>query len=166
MLHIYYGFGRGKTSTLNGTALRAISSKKKVEYFRFLKGRETGENEQLAKLGLEIKNYHFTNKFTKDMTPEEKIKTKEIILKGLKDISESSADIIFLDEFLDLVETKHATTEQLLDAIKDHIKTKDVLISGHYFLKEIFDKADLITHLKAEKHYFNKGVQAKKGIEF
>ncbi len=166
MLHIYYGFGRGKTSTLNGTILRSIAANKSVEYFRFLKGRKTGENKELKILGVKVQNFHHTDKFTKDMTKEEKDKTREIVLEGLNKISASKADIIYLDEFLDLVETGHATEEEMILVIQKHIKTKDVLISGHYKLEKLFALADLITHFDAEKHYFDKGVQAKKGIEY
>ncbi|CAM9129568.1 cob(I)yrinic acid a,c-diamide adenosyltransferase [Mycoplasma marinum] len=167
MLHIYYGFGRGKTSTLNGTVLRAISANKKIEYFRFLKGRKTGEDEQLAKLGVVVRNFHYTDKFTIEMTDEEKRKEREIVLKGLNAISSSKAEVIFIDEGLDLVKTKHATEDEIILAIQTPYRNNaDILISGHYKLDSIFEVADLITEFIPEKHYFDKGVKAKKGIEF
>ncbi len=167
MLHIYYGFGRGKTSTLNGTILRTLSANISVEYFRFLKGVKTGEDPQLKKLGVEVQNFHETDKFTKDMTEEEKKRTRVTVLKGLEKIKNSKADAIFLDEFLDLVETQHASEEEIWDAIEEHFKNgKDILISGHYKLEKFFSNADLITEFTPIKHYLDKGVKAKKGIEF
>ncbi len=167
MLHIYYGFGRGKTSTLNGTVLRSIEANLSIDYFRFLKGRETGENAQLKKLGLIVQNFHHTDKFTMDMTEEEKKETRKVVLKGLQSIQNSKADVIIIDEFLDLVETGHASDVELLKSIEKHLdNNKDVLVSGHYKLANIFKKADLITFFKSEKHYFDKGVAAKRGIEY
>ena len=71
MIHIYYGFGKGKTSTLNGSAIRAKSAGLKVAYVRFLKGRFTSENNLLEKCGIKIENFHHTTKFTIEMNEEE-----------------------------------------------------------------------------------------------
>ncbi len=167
MLHIYYGFGRGKTSTLNGTALRALSAGKTVEYIRFLKGRKTGEDEQLKKLGIVVKYFHKTDKFIFQMSSEEKKEVCKEVAKGLNAISNSSADILLIDEGLDLVETKLAKEEELILALQNSIqKKKDILISGHYKLNKLFKLADLITLYTPEKHYFDKGVKAKEGIEY
>ncbi len=167
MLHIYYGFGRGKTSTLNGTALRSLSANKKVDYFRFLKGRVTGENKQLKKLGLEVQNFHHTNKFIIEMSPLEKKETRQVVINGLNAISASKADVILIDEVIDLVETGLATEDELILALQNPMKNNaDILISGHYELKELFSLAGLITHFEAKKHYYDEGIKAKEGIEY
>ncbi|AGR40804.1 cob(I)yrinic acid a,c-diamide adenosyltransferase [Spiroplasma taiwanense] len=71
-LHIYCGEGKGKTSILNGTAIRAIGAGLKVKYIRFLKNRETSENKVLEKIGIKIENYyHFSKKFVWEMNLEE-----------------------------------------------------------------------------------------------
>jgi cob(I)alamin adenosyltransferase len=41
----------------------------------------------------------------------------------------------------------------------------ELVITGRDALPEIIDKADLVTEMKAVKHYFNKGVNARVGIE-
>ncbi len=167
MIHIYYGFGRGKTSTLNGTALRGLSAGKTVEYFRFLKGRPTGEDEQLEKLGIKIKYFHHTDKFVMEMSPLEKQETRQRVINGLNAISASKADLILIDEGIDLIETGLATEDELILALQNPYQNKaDILISGHYVLKELFNLAGLITHFEVEKHYYNEGVKAKKGIEY
>ncbi|NQZ28813.1 MAG: cob(I)yrinic acid a,c-diamide adenosyltransferase [Mycoplasmatales bacterium] len=167
MIHIYYGFGRGKTSTLNGTALRGLSAAKKVEYIRFLKGRPTGEDKQLEKLGIKIKYFHHTSKFVMEMTPLEKEETRRKVIDGLNAISASKADLILIDEGLDLIETGLATEDELILALQNPFNNNaDILISGHYILKDLFKLAGLITYFKPEKHYYNEGVKAKEGIEF
>lgn len=37
MIHIYYGYGKGKTSAALGLALRACGAGKKVDFFSFLR---------------------------------------------------------------------------------------------------------------------------------
>ncbi|TCG11848.1 cob(I)yrinic acid a,c-diamide adenosyltransferase [Mycoplasma todarodis] len=167
MIHIYYGFGRGKTSTLNGTALRGLSAGKEVEYFRFLKGRPTGEDQQLEKLGIKVRYFHHTDKFVMWMSPEEKQETRRKVLEGLNAISASKADLILIDEGIDLIETGLATEDELILALQNPYRNNaDILISGHYVLKDLFNLAGLITHFEAEKHYYDEGVKAKEGIEF
>jgi len=41
----------------------------------------------------------------------------------------------------------------------------EVIITGRYADKKIMKAADLITEMREVKHYFNKGVQARVGIE-
>jgi cob(I)alamin adenosyltransferase len=167
MIHIYYGFGKGKTSTLNGSAVRAKSAGLKVAYVRFLKGRHTSENELLSKMGIEIENFHYSTKFTIEMSEEEFSETQKQVNKGLARLKEliNNVDVLLVDEFLDLVITKLATENQIVNILKTN-KTSEILISGHYKLDKIFNVADLITHYEAEKHYFDSGIKARKGIEF
>ena len=40
------------------------------------------------------------------------------------------------------------------------------LLTGRYAPKEMIEAADLVTEMKEVKHSFNKGYQARKGIEY
>ena len=42
----------------------------------------------------------------------------------------------------------------------------EIIITGRYALKEIIAIADLVTEMKEVKHYYNSGIQARKGIEY
>ena len=42
----------------------------------------------------------------------------------------------------------------------------EVIITGRYASQEIMDYADLVTEMREVKHYYQKGVMARKGIEF
>lgn len=168
MLHIYYGFGKGKTSNLNGMAIRALGANKKVLLIRFLKGVPSNEDKILKDLsGLKLVINFSQQKFIKFMDESEIATAKndtqqsiDYLLSNAKDY-----DIILLDEIIDLVETKLLTEEKLLEVLTSIPKEKEVLISGHYKLEKIFNIADLITHFENEKHYFEKGIEARDGIE-
>lgn len=169
MLHIYYGLGKGKTSTLNGSAIRAQGANMKVAYFRFLKGRKTNEDSQLEKLGISVVALHPSEKFVMQMTPEEVFSARNAAKSMMSFIlmNKHRYDMIILDEFLDLAahNVNFFTETDLLDFL-DKLKDKEVLVSGHTKLERVFAAADLITHYHPEKHYFEKGVKAREGIEY
>lgn len=167
MLHIYYGFGKGKTSTLNGSAIRAKGANFKVAVFRFLKGRETSEDNVLIQNDIFVKKIHQGTKFVIQMNENEKKLLKKYIKEEMQQIISQKNNFNFFcfDELLDLVEVKMITQEEMIDFL-DNFKHAEVLMSGHYELEKVFEKADLITFYEAKKHYFNIGVKARKGIEF
>lgn len=167
MIHIYYGFGKGKTSTLNGSILRAKGAGLNPIVFRFLKGRETSEDNVIKSLGIPVYSNHPSTKFVIEMDAEGQKDAKSKALEQLQLVIKKSKtyNFIVLDELLDIVYLEFITQKELIDILKTISKNAEILISGHYELKEVFDFADLITHYDPQKHYFKKR-KAIKGIEF
>ena len=170
MQHIYWGLGKGKTSTLNGSAIRAKGAGFNVAVFRFLKGRKTHEDDQLEKLGIPVISLHSSVKFVIEMDEKEKEQAikdvKSTMIKILQ--MQEKLDMIILDEFIDLA-AKNVNIVSELEIIKflEKInKRKEILMSGHTKLQNLFNKVDLITEYTPIKHYFEKGIKARKGIEF
>ena len=50
----------------------------------------------------------------------------------------------------------------LLNTRPSNIK---IVLTGRYADERIIERADLVTEMKEMKHYFKKGVKARKGIE-
>jgi cob(I)alamin adenosyltransferase len=167
MIHIYYGFGKGKTSALNGSILRAKGAGFKPIVFRFLKGRKTSEDQIIKSLDIPIYSNHPSEKFVIQMNEVEKKEAHDKIFEQLQQLQEQSKyyDFIVLDEILDIVYLKFLTQEALIKILKSINKDKEILISGHYKLDKVFEFVDLITHFESEKHYFKKQ-KARKGIEY
>ncbi len=170
MIQIFYGLGKGKTSALNGQAIRSHGAGLKVGIFRFLKGQETSEDKVLMSLGIIVKKFHSSEKFVIQMNEEEKEAARKSMHDGIKYIQEhkDEFDIILLDEILDLVASSVMliSEEELTTFIKEIAIDKEIFVSGHTIVKQIFSQADLITFFDKEKHYFDRGVKARKGIEF
>lgn len=170
MIHIYWGLGKGKTSTLNGMALRAKGADLKVGIFRFLKGRETSEDAILRGAGINVLSFHSSNKFVLQMSPEESFKARSEAIAGMKYIAtnKKNFDMIILDELLDLCASNvnFLTENQLIEFVESLGDEVEVVLSGHTKLDNLFNKSDLITEYTPTKHYFEKGIKARKGIEF
>ena len=161
--------GKGKTSTLNGSAIRAHGAGMKVGVFRFLKGRKSSEDEVLKNAGIKVMSLHPSEKFVIEMDPTEKFKARDAVKSQLQYIinNQKQFDVIILDELIDVVDkTVNFLTETDLIEFLDCLKDKEILISGHSKLDRLFEKSDLITFYNSEKHYYDKGVNARRGIEF
>jgi len=170
MIHIYWGFGKGKTSTLNGSTIRAKGAGMSVVVFRFLKGKNTSEDILLKKLGINVYKTQSSEKFVFQMNDEEFNKTKqelEKIINKLKEVA-PKYEMVILDEFIDLAanNVNLMTEDEIISLVNSLGDDKEILISGHTKLNKLFNNADLITEYSPTKHYFQKGVKARKGIEY
>jgi cob(I)alamin adenosyltransferase len=57
------------------------------------------------------------------------------------------------------------TVPQAIELIKNKPGNTELILTGRYAHKKIIEIADLVTEMNCIKHYFNKGVKARKGIE-
>nr|WP_324292053.1 cob(I)yrinic acid a,c-diamide adenosyltransferase [uncultured Draconibacterium sp.] len=53
-----------------------------------------------------------------------------------------------------------------METIRKKPENTELIITGRYAPQEIIDIADLVTEMKEIKHYYQNGVNARKGIEF
>jgi len=172
-IHIYYGNGRGKTSILNGTCIRALGANLKVIYLRFFKNRPSAELDFFKnyKIKLEIISfYKSSTKFIWNMNEQERKIFYEEHLQGLnyfaKIIKEGKYDVVIADEIIDVVTNKIVSDLQLANILKQKANHVEVLLSGHMLPLECSKIANLISEIKLVKHYYNQGVKARQGIEF
>ena len=56
--------------------------------------------------------------------------------------------------------------QSFLETIKKRNENTELIITGRYAPQEILDIADLVTEMKEVKHYYQKGIEAREGIEF
>ena len=164
LLHIYYGDGKGKTTAALGLILRAAGCGKKAAVFRFLKGNGSGELCSLKKLGIPVISCGECG-FAFSMSEDEKQDVRKRHDNMLEKALASDADVIVLDEVLDAF-NEGLCDPGLFKKLIDTKKNAELILTGHKKNDEIFAYADYITHMAKEKHPFDNGVTARKGIEF
>ncbi|MCX5711867.1 MAG: cob(I)yrinic acid a,c-diamide adenosyltransferase [Candidatus Omnitrophica bacterium] len=167
MIHIYTGKGKGKTTAALGLALRAAGAGKKIYICQFVKGREYCESKALKKFG-NIKCERFGRRcFIKTGPTQEDIR---LALEGLNKVkqvlAENKFDVIILDEINIAVSLGLVTAKEVVKVIKKAKKSKELILTGRNAPIEFIRMADLVTEMKEVKHYYNKGIKARKGIEF
>ena len=89
-----------------------------------------------------------------------------------KVIQNGEADVVVLDEIniaLDLNmidEIPFNYEKDVIETIKNKPKNVEIVMTGRNFHKSVIDVADLVSEIKEVKHYYNKGVMAREGIEY
>ena len=105
--------------------------------------------------------------FIKKNLPGEK--ELAIAKKGLSTAKEKmlsgNFDLIILDESIVAIYFKLITTKELVEFIKAKPANVELILTGRYCPEELIDLADLVTEMKEVKHYYQKGVTSRKGIE-
>ena len=149
LLHLYWGDGKGKTTAAMGLALRALGSGKRVVIVQFLKGGQSGEIPLLAQLGAKIFRGKGGQKFVFQMNEAEKAAARAVQNENLTAALAEPADLLILDE---------AGSAWELDMVD-----KDLLRRAPQWM---LDAADYSTEMKCCRHPYQKGIKARKGIEY
>lgn len=159
MIHIYYGDGKGKTTAALGLALRACGAGKKVAFYSFLK--DNSSSERLAECDIAFYENPAKLPFLFNMSDAEKKSYALWAERAVKDAFDSSADVIVLDEFLDVLALLGEDFEKSLIFCAD----REYVITGHVRRDYLFERANYITHMVKERHPFDSGTAARRGIE-
>ena len=176
LLHLYIGDGQGKTSAAVGLATRSAGGGMSVVFAQFLKGNNTGEVVSLETLGAKIFRSGQDFGFVWDMSAGQRdefrkeqgrILTEVCSIFGAGGVQgATSPTIIVLDEVLDAI-TMNLVDEGLLrDFIDNKREGVELVLTGHEAPDWVCEIADYITVMKKVKHPYDKGVEARAGIEF
>jgi cob(I)alamin adenosyltransferase len=169
---VYTGKGKGKTTAALGMALRAIGHDQKICMIQFIKGSwHYGEMSSSKKLEPDFELTAVGKGFVgilDDKTPKEtheKIAQEAIQISREKILSEKY-DIVILDEVNYAVNLGLVDVQQVLDLIRIKPQKVSLVLTGNHARQQVIDAADLVTEMKEVKHPFQRGIRAKKGIDF
>ena len=83
-------------------------------------------------------------------------------------IEKGKQDLLILDEAIAAVAYNLLKKKDIEELISLYNKNKryELVMTGHKLWKDLEEKADLITEMKKVKHYFDKGIPAREGIEY
>ena len=176
LVQVFWGNGKGKTTSSLGTALRACGNGYNVHLVQFMKNGAASLGEE--QIPGEIKALDTFPGFTYKRfgmdgwvvgTPtENQIQSCRDALAHVKESLENQDyDIVIADEILYAVQLGLLSEEEVLDLINGKPEKKELILTGSHkpFLK-IFEKANLVTEIKKIKHPYDEGILARKGIEF
>jgi len=174
MIHAYTGDGKGKTTAAIGLLIRAFGSGKRVSIIFFDKGSETYRHNELVVLDRLAIEYHITGleRMKSDGSfrfgvIEEDISEADRGIALARDIVENGQlDLLVLDEALSSVTYGLLRKDALMQLIKIIPENLELVLTGRSDDPEIFDQVDLVTSMVKQKHYFDRGVKARPGIEY
>ena len=166
-VQVYTGDGKGKTTAAIGLAIRALGAGWRVFIAQFLKSGEYSEHKALAQFSdhLIIKTYG-RNVFIKGEPEEE---DRRLAQEAYQEIAEIVASgqyrLVILDEANVAVHYGLISVAQILDLIDRRAEGVELLITGRYAHSQLIERADLVTEMHGVKHYFDRGIKARVGVE-
>jgi cob(I)alamin adenosyltransferase len=166
---VYTGNGKGKTTAALGLAFRAMGRGLRTYIGQFMKGQDYGELDA-AKM---VHQYITIEQYGRDtlihvqnppdgadvsMARAGLAKAQEAMLSG-------KYDIVVFDE----INTAHyfnlLSLQEMLDIVSLKPDNVELIFTGRYAPSEIIARADLVTEMVEVKHYHQKGISARDGIE-
>lgn len=169
-IHIYTGDGKGKTTAALGLALRAIGAGKKVVIVQFMKRPSYSEHRAIKKYKLPVDVFAYGIGYYKIMGDKKPKKAHQLAAqKALKKAQElilsGKYDLIILDEINVAVGFGLLDVNEVISMLSGSRKS-EVILTGRKAHPKLKKLADLVTEMKKVKHYYDKGVKARKGIEY
>lgn len=167
LLHLYWGDSKGKTTAAMGLAVRALGNGLRVAVLQFLKSGTSGELEPLRQLGASVWSGKGSRKFVFQMTPEEREETRYLQDENLRQLLEGQWDLVVLDEACSCLAAgdggpSAAPPGRCWSAPKIR----------KWFSRDgspapwMIEAADYSTEMRCHKHPYERGIKARKGVEF
>jgi cob(I)alamin adenosyltransferase len=175
LVQIYTGDGKGKTTAAFGLALRAAGQGNKVLIYQFLKplSLDIGERFalQLGAVRIRIEALNVPWDMAKSFEEEQAIaKARAAISDALKRLTETAEkrfyDVLILDEIVYCISKGLASFKDIKHLIENRDPAVEIVLTGRGASKELVEMADLVTEMKKIRHPFDKGMPARRGIEF
>jgi len=169
MIHVYCGDGKGKTTAALGLILRHVGTGGRAVLAQFLKSAPTGELATLERLGVPVYRNELPHGFFPNMSEETKAKVRELHDHTLAEVMRlaraNECSLLVLDELNAALSLELVDREAVFALLDDHGEA-ELVITGRDPCAELLERADYVTEMKLVKHPYEKGVKARRGIEY
>lgn len=166
-LQVYTGEGKGKTTAALGLVLRAGGAGLRVYFGQFIKGQACSELETLRTRFPEVTIEQFGRGCFIRGKPT--AADKRAVKRGVERIREALVsgryDVVVADEANCAVACGAMSREALMELVRRRPAGVELVVTGRAACPELIEAADLVTEMRAVKHYYDRGVRARRGIE-
>ena len=150
---VYYGNGKGKSSSAIGHAIYAASEGESVAIIQFLKGNNQKEIDFLKRLEPEVRLFSFEK--NAELSEEQKQEAIINIKNGLnfakKVLVTGESTILVLDEILGLLARNIITIEDIKVLIDAKDEGTELILTGTEMNKELMQYVDAVYEIKSIK---------------
>ncbi|WP_457750700.1 cob(I)yrinic acid a,c-diamide adenosyltransferase [Thermococcus sp.] len=167
LVHIYTGNGKGKTTAAFGLAVRMLGRGGRVIILQFMKAPKAyGEQVKIAECGAVIESFGLP-RFVHGKPTEEDIKAAKKALERAREIvSSGECDLVILDEVCVALHFGMLELEEVKELIERKASNTELVLTGRYCPEELFELADYVTEMREVKHPYQRGIIARKGVEY
>ena len=169
-IQLYLGYGKGKTTAGLGQCLRAAGAGLRVAVYQFLKGSPTAELGPLETLGIPVVRTGEVKKFVRSMTPEEleecRRSHQRVFAQAASACREGKYDLVMLDEVVDAMQMGLIDKQALLALLREKAAALELVLTGHEEDEDLICLADYYSQIICKKHPYQRGLAARRGIEY
>lgn len=166
-IQVYTGDGKGKTTAALGLSLRAAGAGLSVYFAQFIKQGEYSEITALKSFSdrVTVEQFGRGRFITGTPAPEDVAAARAGLEKVRAAMASGNYDVIVLDEANGAVQVGLFPVSALVEIMDAKPEGMELVITGRGAHEEVVARADLVTEMKEVKHYYEKGVAARTGIE-
>ena len=162
------GDGKGKSSAAWGVMVRGVARDWKVGVVQFVKSGNWNVGEEKIGRQLGVDWHNEGDGFT--WNSEDLENDKAIAAKGWDKaagiIATGEHNLVILDELTYLINWGWIEPEPVYDAIRNRPEHVHIVVTGRDAPQELIEIADTVSRVENVKHAFEKGILAKKGIDY
>jgi len=164
---IYTGDGKGKTTAALGLALRAAGAGLKVYIAQFIKSGDYSEIKALSRLAdrITVKQFGLGRFIKAKPSPEDRAAAQKGLEAIRSALNSGHYQVVIMEEGNVAAMCGLFPVDEILAIMTQKPGDVELVITGRGADARVIDKADLVTEMKAVKHYYEDGVAARVGIE-
>lgn len=169
LVQVFTGNGKGKTTAALGTILRAAGHGLRICIVFFMKGDyDYGEFSTLSRLPhVDVASFGFRHLTDPANIKPEEVEQARLALSAAREaVLSGNYDLVVLDEVNVALGFKLIELDEVVKLIKDKPPDVELILTGRYADTRLIEMADLVTEMVKVKHPFDKGIKARRGIEY
>lgn len=162
------GNGKGKSSAAFGVMVRAIARDWRVAVVQFVKGGDwkVGEEKIGRQLGVEWRACGGGFTWDSDDLDHDIALARAAWDEAAAIIASGDFDLVILDELTYLCAWGWVPTAEVVAAIAGRPSHVNIVITGRDAPAEFVEVADTVTEMRHVKHAYDRGILAKRGIDY
>lgn len=166
MIQVYTGDGKGKTTAAIGLTVRALGAGRRVYMAQFVKDRDTSEAEPLRRLGATVEQFGHGMILGREATREDRAAAAAGLTAVREQVRRAAYDLIIMDEANVAAKLGVISVDDIIDLMSMNAADRELVITGRDADARVIERADLVSEMRAVKHYFDQGIDARLGVEY
>lgn len=165
---VHTGNGKGKSSAAFGVAVRAVARGWTTVAVQFIKSGQwrTGEEKVLGDLGVEWRSGGDGFTWLSEDLDESEALARDAWEAAKGALASGEVDVLILDEVTYPVNWGWLDVDEVVAALRERAPTTNVIVTGRHCPEPIVELADTVTEMRKVKHAYDRGVKARRGIDF
>ncbi|MCD4829861.1 MAG: cob(I)yrinic acid a,c-diamide adenosyltransferase [Candidatus Cloacimonetes bacterium] len=168
MIHVYTGNGKGKTTAALGLIMRSLGYDRQICLVQFMKPDDTWGEIRFLDQQSGVMIFQFGADVFVDpenVTELDRAEAKEAADKAEEALTTGGFNLVVLDEINVAAAWGVLPVERQL-ALMEMAGDAELVMTGRYAMPEVIARADLVTEMREVRHYYEREIPARKGIEY